>query len=453
MATKADESTPISTPDPSSQTVLASNRRLSQQILWRIAAGRLGGRPLPAISLRQTFSAFKYRNYRLWFAGQLVSLVGTWMQTTAQGYLLFQLTLSPVYLGYLGFASGMPSWLFMLYGGVIADRISRRTLLIVTQALMMVLAFILAGLTFMGLIQPWHILLLALAFGVVNAFDAPSRQAFVVEMVEHREDLTNAIALNSSMFNLAVAVGPAVAGLTYALVGPAWCFTINGFSFITVIAALSLMRVRPPIVRPRTRAALDDLKEGLRYVISNVPIRTLIATAAVMSLFGMTFMTLMPAWATMVLGGDATTNGWLLSARGVGALGGALMIASLGNFKFKGKLLTMGTFAFPALLLVFAATRWLPLSLVAMMGVGWGVIVLFNLANSLVQILVPDELRGRVISIYTLNFFGLMPIGALLAGAVAEAAGEPAAVTMSALIALAFALFLWWRAPGLRALE
>lgn len=423
------------------------------QILAQAAAERLGGRPLPAVSLGQTFSAFKYRNYRLWFAGQLVSLVGTWMQTTAQGYLLFQLTRSPVYLGYLGFATGMPSWLFMLYGGVIADRISRRTLLITTQATMMVLAFVLAGLTFLGLIQAWHILLLALGFGVVNAFDAPARQAFVVEMVEQREDLTNAIALNSSMFNLAVAVGPAVAGLTYALVGPAWCFTINGLSFITVIVALFWMRVRPRVVRPQTRAALDDLKEGLRYALSNSAIRTLIGTAAVMSLFGMAFMTLMPAWATTVLGGDAVTNGWLLSARGLGAFGGAMMIAALGNFKFKGKLLTIGTFVFPLLLLVFATTRWLPLSLVTMMGVGWGIIVLFNLANSLVQTLVPDDLRGRVLSIYTLNFFGLMPIGALLAGAVAEAAGEPAALVLSALIALAFALFLWRWAPGLRALE
>src|SRR5262245_9039549 len=186
-----------------------------------------GTRAFPSAKLSQTFSAFRYRNYRLWFAGQLVSLVGTWMQTTAQGFLVFELTHSPAYLGYVGFAAGVPSWLFMLYGGVIADRVSRRNLLLMTQTGMVILAFILAALTFSGWVQPWHIIVLALGLGVANAFDAPARQAFVVEMVD-REDLTNAIALNSSMFNLATVVGPAVSGLVYAWLGPAWCFTING---------------------------------------------------------------------------------------------------------------------------------------------------------------------------------------------------------------------------------
>jgi MFS family permease len=195
------------------------------------------------------------------------------------------------------------------------------------------------------------------------------------------------------------------------------------------------------------------LKEGLRYVRSSVAIRTLIGVAAMMSLFGMSFMTLIPAWAGTVLGGDATTNGWLLSARGVGAFLAALMIASLGNFKFRGKLLTLGTFVFPSLLLVFAEVRWLPMSLLVLVGVGWGLMMVFNLANSLVQTLVPDELRGRVVSIYTLNFFGLMPIGALLVGAAAEVIGEPAILIINSLIVLGFAGVLWWRVPSLRALS
>jgi MFS family permease len=363
------------------------------------------------MSLNRTFAALQHRNYRLWFVGQLVSMVGTWMQSTAQGYLVFELTRSPAYLGYVGFAAGVPSWLFMLYGGVVADRMSRRNLLLITQTVMMILAFGLAGLTFSGLIQPWHLILLAFGLGVANAFDAPARQAFVLEMVS-REDLTNAIALNSTMFNLATVIGPAVAGV-----------------------------------------AVDELKAGLRYVNANSPIKTLIGVAAMMSLFGMAYVTLIPAWAVTILGGDSATNGWLQSARGLGALAGALMIASLGHITFKGKLLTVGTFVFPLLLLGFAVVRWLPLSLLAMVGVGWGFMVLFNMANTLIQTLVDDDLRGRVVSLYTLSFFGLIPIGALLTGGLAELTSEPITIIVSALISLSFAGWLWWRMPQLRALE
>lgn len=420
--------------------------------ILRFVAEQVGSRPFPQVRLKQTFAAFRYRNYRLWFIGQLISLVGTWMQTTAQGYLVFQLTHSPVYLGYVGFAAGVPSWVFMLYGGVIADRIPRRRLLLFTQSFMMVLAFILAALTFSNRVQPWHIILLALALGVGNAFDAPARQSFVFEMVE-REDLANAIALNSSMFNLATVVGPAVSGIVYALVGPAWCFTLNGLTFLGVIVALLMMRLKPFVAPNRATAALDDLKEGLRYIQANPAIRTLISVAAVISLFGLAYMTLLPAWAVTVLGGDETTNGWLQSARGLGALSGALMIASLGRINFKGKLLTTGMFAFPGMLLLFALARWLPFSLLALVGVGWGFMILFNMANTLIQTLVSDELRGRVVSVYTLSFFGLMPLGALLAGFVAEFIGEPLTIILSALISLGFGLFLYIRVPALRQLE
>jgi MFS family permease len=421
--------------------------------MLRIVAEYTGSRPFPSLNLKQTFTALKYPNYRLWFMGQLVSLVGTWMQTTAQGYLVFQLTRSPAYLGYVGFAAGVPSWLFMLFGGVVADRLPRRNLLLITQITMMILAFIMAALTFSGVIQPWHIILLALALGVANAFDVPARQSFVLEMVE-RQDLTNAIALNSSMFNLATVTGPAVAGLTYALVGPAWCFAINGFSFLAVITALLKMRLQPsPNHTGRPQAALDDLKAGLRYVAANPSIQTLIGVAAIMSLFGMAYVTLIPAWAVTVLGGDSTTNGWLQSARGLGALGGALLIAAMGRISFKGKLLTLGTFVFPVMLLLFAVVRWFPLALLALMGVGWGFMILFNMANALIQTLVADEVRGRVMSIYTLGFFGLMPLGALLTGWVAEVFNEPTTLIISALISLGFAGWLWLYRPQLRALK
>ena len=413
---------------------------------------RAGARPRLRPGLQQAFTSLKYRNYRLWFMGQLASLVGTWMQTTAQGFLVFQLTHSPAYLGYVGFAAGIPTWLFTLYGGVASDRMSRRKLLIITQTSMMCLAFVLAALTFANIVQAWHIVCLAFLLGIANAFDAPARQSFVLELVE-REELTNAIALNAAMFNSATAVGPAVAGVTYALFGPAWCFTLNGISFLAVIIALSMMHIKLQPARARLTSVLGDVREGLDYVANHPRIRALILLAAMTSLFGMGCFTLFPAWAVTVLHGDSTTNGFLQSARGVGAVLGALMLAALSRFRFKGKLLTVGSFVFPLLLLVFAAARWVPLSLLALVGVGWGYVMMLNTANALVQTAVSDELRGRVMGLYTLGFLGVMPIGSLLAGGVAEVTSEPLAVVLSALIMFGFAAWLWLRVPRLRALE
>ncbi len=405
-----------------------------------------------SLSWQQTFVALKHRNYRLWFIGQTVSLIGTWMQTTAQGFLIFQLTQSSVYLGYVGFASGLPSWLFMLYGGVIADRLPRRNLMVVTQSVMMILAFILATLTFLDIVQPWHIIILAFLLGVANAFDAPARLALVPELVE-REDISNAIALNASMFNLGTVIGPAIAGVAYALAGPAWCFTLNGISFLAVIAALLFMQLRPHIFKPRTTSALTDIKEGIRYILASDIILTVITIVAVTSLFGLALVTLMPAWAVKILGGDATTNGWLQSSRGIGALGGALMVASLVHFKVKGKLVTIGSFVLPLCLLLFTFMRWLPLSLAALAGAGLGMIMIFNSSNALVQSQIPDELRGRVMSVYSLIFFGSMPLGALMAGSVAGFIGEPMTGMLCAVITLIFAVIIWIFVPKLRQLE
>jgi MFS family permease len=320
-----------------------------------------------------------------------------------------------------------------------------------TQSAMLVLAFILAGLAFAGLVQPWQIVLLALALGVANAFDAPARQAFVVELVE-RQDVINAIALNSSMFNLATVVGPTVAGLTYAAVGAAWCFTLNGVSFIAVIVALLLMKLPAHKVVPRTSSALAQLKEGIRYTLVHPVLRTLIAIAGVSALFGSAYATLMPAWAVDILGGDATTNGLLQSARGAGSLLGALMIAAVAHRGGRGRWLTLGTFVYPVLLLGFAGARALPLSLALLLGVGWGSMVVFNMANTLVQTQVTDELRGRVMAIYSLTFFGGMPLGALWAGALAQVIGSPLTVLVSAAVTLACAGLFWVAAPRLRAL-
>ena len=406
----------------------------------------------PAGPRVRTFVAFRHRNYRLWFAGQLTSLFGTWMQTTAQGYLVYQLTHSPAYLGYVGFASGIPSWLLMLYGGVMSDRVPRRTILVLTQTAMMALAFVLATLTFTGLVQPWHLLVLAFGLGLANAFDAPARQAFVSELVD-REDMTNAIALNSTMFNMATAVGPAVAGVTYELFGPGWCFTLNGLSFLAVIAALVAMRFDGTAPARPSGSVGAQLKEALGYIASEPTVRALVSLVALISWLGISCMTLMPAWAVSVLHGDARTNGLLLSARGVGALAAALLLASLGRFTFRGRLLTLGTFTIPVCMIAFAGTRTLAASLAAVAAAGWAMILVNNLSNALVQTAVPDAMRGRVMGVYTLTFFGMMPIGALTGGALAERIGVPGTfVTCAILLALGAAI-IWTLVPRLRALR
>ena len=407
--------------------------------------------PRPPNFWQRTFIALQYRNYRLWFMGQLVSLVGTWMQITAQGFLVFELTQSPAYLGYVGFAAGIPSILLMLFGGVIADRVPRRNLLIITQSTMMILAVILALLTSSGVVQAWHIVLLALALGVANAFDAPAAQSFVLELVE-RKDLPNALALNATLFNLATVVGPTVAGLTYAAFGAAWCFTINAISFLAVLLALSLMRLPAREQPRRTQSALGQVKDGLRYAMAHPTLRTLIIVPAVAILFSTAYATLLPAWAVDVLGGNATTNGLLQSARGAGSLLGALMIAAVSHLGRHGRWLTIGTFVYPAMLLVFAAVRWMPLSLLVLAGVGWGGMLVYNMSNTLLQLHVSDEMRGRVMSISSMTMFGGMPLGSLWSGALAQVFGPPLTIVMGALIMLVFAALFWVRAPKLRQL-
>jgi MFS family permease len=403
-----------------------------------------------SVSLSRTFASLRHRNYRLWFLGQLVSLVGTWMQNTAQAYLIYELTHSPTYLGLVGFLSGVPSWLFTLYGGVIADRVPRRTLLLITQTSAMLLAFVLAGLVASGLVQPWMILILSFLLGTVNAFEGPVRISFVRELVDDRADMPNAIALNATMFNTAAFVGPAVGGLVYAAVGPAWCFTLNGVSFIAVLIALALMRILTLPPQPKQTSALKELKEGLAYTVREPTIRYLIVGMGVISMCGFGLFALMPAWAKDVLGGDATTNGLLNSARGFGALLGALMVASFGHLKLRGKMWAAGSFALPVCAVLFALMQWLPLSLLMLVGMGWSLMMMANINNAMIQLQVPDHLRGRVMSIYSLVFQGFMPIGSLIAGAVADQWSEPLTVIAASVLLFAFAAYTWLRRPDLR---
>jgi MFS family permease len=398
-----------------------------------------------------TFAALVWPNYRLWFFGQMTSLFGTWMQSTAQGYLVFELTRSSAWLGYTGFAGGVAPWLFTLFGGVLADRVSRRGILVVTQCLSMLLAFVLSVLVFARVVAPWHILVLASLLGVVNAFDAPARQSFVLEMVG-REHLTNAIALNSTMYNAATVVGPAVGGLAYAAFGPGWCFAINGLSFLAVIAALLAMHLGPAPAAASRRAVRVQVVEGLRAIAAERRILALILLVALVSFFGFSFVTLLPAWAVNVLGGDARTNGLLQSARGAGAVLAGLGIASLGRFRGRGRLLTAGSLAFPLVLAGLSFTRTLPLSLVGLFLAGVTFIMMFNLANALVQTLVPDAVRGRVMSVYQLGFLGMAPIGSLAVGAVAERFREPTALLTFALLSLVCTGGIALAVPSLRRL-
>ncbi len=405
---------------------------------------------MPDLKLSQTFSSLQHPNFRLWFSGQIVSLIGTWMQATAQGYLVYELTESPIMLGVVGFANGIPVWLFSLFAGTIADRISRRKMLMITQGSMMVLAFILAALTFTGVVQAWHIIILALLLGTANAFDAPGRQSFVVDLVP-RKDLTNAIALNSSVFNLGTIIGPSVAGLVYAWLGPGWCFTINGVSFIAVLLALALMKivVKPP-AQTAQRSMIHNLTEGLRFSFRDENIRVMLIMLTASAVFGFGLLSLMPAWATHVLGGDVKTNGLLLSARGVGSLIGALMIAYLGARIIRGKLWTVGSLVMPVALILFALFRVLPVSLLMLVVMGWSLMSVVNLTNALIQTHIPDELRGRVMSVYILLFQGGFPIGSLLAGWLADITSEAITVFAFACVLMMVAVFIQLRQPSIR---
>ena len=377
--------------------------------------------------------------------------MGGWMQSTAQGYLIYQLTQSAAYLGYISFAAGVPVWFLTLYGGVIADRLPRRLLLFITQTGMMLTSFVLALLIFTGNIQPWHVLASSFFLGIINAFDGPTRQVFVIELVG-KEDLTNAIALNASIFHTATVIGPTIGGIVYAIAGPGWCFTFNAFSFLAILIALLLIRLEPRQRAPRKGSALGQLREGLAYALHTEPIRTLLIDLALTITLGFSVVTLIPAWASGVLGGDVKTNGLLLSGRGAGALLGALMIAFLGSRRMRGKLLATASISLPLAMLVFALLRWIPLAVVLIGCIGWSLVIMANVTNALVQTSVPDDMRGRVMSIYMLILNGGNPIGSLVAGGAAASFGAPPVVIVYGLVLAAFAIFTWLRKPFIRTL-
>lgn len=400
--------------------------------------------------LRGWSSLRRHRNFRLFWFGQLISLIGTWMQTLGQAWLILNLTGNPFYLGLIAAAQFTPILVLGLFGGMIADLFPKRRTIIATQTSAMILAFILAVLVATGVVQTWHVFALALALGLVNSVDMPVRQSFVVEMVG-REDVANAVALNSAMFNGARIVGPAVAGVLIGVVGLAACFFLNGLSFIAVIIGLWAMRDEEllPAVRlamPRTVGAVrSNLAEGIVYVRRTRVVLLAVWVIGVVSTAGMNFNVLMPALAKEVLGVGATELGFLMAAMGVGSLLAALFVAFLRSPQVR--VLVGGGIVLGILEVVLAGTRNMPLAVVVSFGIGMGAIAMAASANSLIQLNVPDELRGRVMSVYTTVFAGSTPIGGLAAGFLASAYGPPAALAVggavSAAAALAGAAWVW----------
>lgn len=402
------------------------------------------------LNIGRVLRALRHRNYRLFLGGQLISLIGSWMQTVAQSWLVYRLTGSSMLLGLVGFAGQIPVFILSPAGGAVADRANRQRVVIAAQAVMMVLALLLAGLTLAGVVRLWHIFVLAVLLGVANAFDIPARQAFLVEMVG-KTDLMNAIALNSSMFNGARIVGPAVAGVLVAAIGEGWCFFANGISYVAVIAGLLMMRLEPRPAPASRKSPLADVVEGFLFVIRTGPVHALLILLGVMSLAAMPYVVLMPIFADRVLNGGPQGLGLLLTASGVGALAGALLVAARHGVKGLGKWVAAASAGFGVSLILFGLSRSFWLSALLLLPVGFSLMVQMASSNTLIQTMVPDELRGRVMSVYSMMFIGMAPFGALLAGALAERIGAPATVMAGGTVSLLGAIVFRLRWPALRA--
>ena len=395
-----------------------------------------------ALPWRQTFAALKHRNFRLFFFGQLISLTGTWMQNTAQSWLVYQLTGSKLLLGLVAAVGSAPMLLFSLWGGSLADRYPKRALLLWTQSAMMALAFVFAALKWTEQVRPWHILVLAALGGVAMAFDMPARQAFMVEMTS-RADLMNAVSLNSSIVNGARVVGPAVAGLLIAQAGIAACFFLNGLSYIAVIAGLLMMRLPRFLPPAQPESNWQHALDGFIYVARHRRVRTLLLLFAIVGVFGWSYSVLLPAFATDVLGVGSREYGVLLSANGIGALCGALTVAAYGDRLHRRLLVFGGLGIFSAMLLLLAMTQNYYLAVVLMALAGWGMLLYFSTTNTLIQMSVADGMRGRVMGIWALVFGGVMPVGGMEAGALSHWFGVSWTVATGAIICGAAALATW----------
>jgi MFS family permease len=393
--------------------------------------------------------SLRTRNYRLFISGQLISLVGTWMQTVAQAWLIYRLTDSAALLGLIGFAGQIPVFVLAPLGGVIADRANRHRVLLATQASMMVLALALAALTLSGIVQVWQIFTLATLLGLANAFDIPARQAFVAELVP-RHDVVNAIGLNSSMVNGARVVGPAVAGLVVAVMGEGYCFLLNGLSYVAVLIALLRMHVDPPRRSASPISAWASVVEGFAFSWHTTPVRALLLLLGLVSLMGMPYSVLMPIFADRILQGGPDAYGILMSASGVGALGAAAALTMRKSVRGLGRWVAVSSGGFGVCLIAFSVSRSLWMSAALLVPAGFFMMMEMASSNTLIQSMVPDRLRGRVMAVYSMMFMGMAPLGALIAGALAEPLGAPLTVTIGGIICIVGGAIFAANLPQLR---
>ena len=393
--------------------------------------------------------ALHHRNYRLFFAGQSVSLVGTWVTRIATSWLVYRLTGSALLLGLTGFAGQIPLLLLAPFAGVLADRWNRHRILVITQVLSAMQSLALGGLALSGRITVTHVILLQIAQGIINSFDTPARQAFVVEMVDDRADLANAIALNSSMFNASRIIGPTIGGLIIAAVGEGWCFMIDALSYVAVIASLVAMRLPARTEQREREDILTELRSGFGYAFGSAPVRELLLNVAIVGVMGMPYTVLMPVFAAKILHGGASTQGLLMTAAGAGALAGTVYLASRHSVLGLGKVIIVATLLLGVGLIAFAYSRTLPLSMAVLPLVGAGMMLQAASANTILQTIVDEHMRGRVMAFYSVAVLGTMPLGSLAAGALAEHIGAPRTIVIGAVCCILAAIWFAIRRPKL----
>jgi MFS family permease len=401
--------------------------------------------------IKNLLRALHSRNYRLFVAGQSVSLVGTWMQLVAMSWLVYRLSDSAFLLGVVGFTSQIPTFLLAPVAGVLADRWDRRRLLIATQSLAMLQSALLAAIVLLGVVEVWHIVVLSLLLGVVNAFDVPVRQSFIIEMVSHREDLGNAIALNSSMVNGARLIGPTIAGLLVASVGEGVCFILNSVSYLAVLVALAAMRLVPSPHRLKQRQRVfHELREGFKYAFGFGPIRSILLLIALVSLTGMSYTVLIPVFAKEILHGGAHTFGFLMTASGCGAFAGTVYLASRKSVRGLGRLIVIATVLFGFGIAAFAVSSNIALSLLSLVVAGFGAMTLIAACNTILQTIVEEDKRGRIMSFFTVAFMGMAPFGSFEAGTMADIIGPRETLLLGAVCCIVGAVAFARNLPKIR---
>ncbi len=394
------------------------------------------------VKLKNTFRSLKYRNFRLYFSGQTISLIGTWIQRIATPWLVYDMTHSVFLLGLVGFLGQFPTFVIAPFSGVFVDRWNKYTLLIGTQIAAMLQALVLSIFFLIGILQIWHIIVLNIILGIINAFDTPARQSFIIQMVDKKEDLGNAIALNSSMVNLARIIGPSIAGVLIATTGEGMCFLLNAISYIFVLVSLFLMKFDKKEKINKQKDMFQELKAGWKYAFNFLPIKSILLLLTTISLMGMPYSVLMPAYAQVFLKGGANTFGFLMGASGIGAISGALFLASKKNIQGLEKIMTMAAFVFGIGIVLLSLVPNFYVALTFMVITGLGMMLQIATSNTILQTIVEDEKRGRVMSLYTMAFMGTAPFGSLLAGSLAHKIGTPNTLLISGLTCIvAGALF------------